>query len=479
MARRARGLLALVVLAGALVWLARRTHRYVNLPLAGAAVAVLVGLVAGWLVLARRRRRGSSRCATGPYAAALATAQARIAAFDAKANESLTLIARGSGGGFEKAWQRRPTRWRTTAGEATELTGRGPAVGRLRERAQGAAHARRRAASWEQAVAAATEPRRHEPGQHRRDRSTRSTTASADLLAATSATTASRRLAAPDGWLALAGAIGLLIGLLAAAAPGGASPSGWRSTGDAPPARRPRRRRPRPGHRGRLRVRRLRTHPGRRRATQPRPTANPGTATPAPAATGAAVTAANCLQSYAPQGALPGPGALPAGSTMAKIRKRGRLIAGVSADTLLLGARNPVTGQIEGFDIDVLQAVAEAIFGDPDKVELRVITAADRIPLLQDGSVDIVARNMTITCDRWKQIAFCAEYYRAGQKVLVPLGSHGHRAGRPEGQEGLRADGSTSLDKLRAVRRRHPRPGRHPHRLPGAVPAGQGRRHHR
>ena len=56
--------------------------------------------------------------------------------------------------------------------------------------------------------------------------------------------------------------------------------------------------------------------------------------------------------------------------------KRGRLIAGVSADTLLLGARNPVSGKIEGFDIDMLHAVSQAIFGDPDKIELRVITAA-------------------------------------------------------------------------------------------------------
>ena len=80
----------------------------------------------------------------------------------------------------------------------------------------------------------------------------------------------------------------------------------------------------RPGHRGRLRLRRLRPHPGREAGRgRRRRTANPGTATPTPAATGAAVTAANCLQSYAPQGALPAPGALPSGSTMERIRKRG------------------------------------------------------------------------------------------------------------------------------------------------------------
>jgi polar amino acid transport system substrate-binding protein len=181
----------------------------------------------------------------------------------------------------------------------------------------------------------------------------------------------------------------------------------------------------------------------------PAPTPNPGTASPAPAATGAAVTTANCLQSYAPQGALPSPGALPAGSTMERIRRRGYLRAGVSADTLLLGARNPVTGTIEGFDIDVLHAVAKAIFGDPGKVELRVITAADRLPLLRNGSVDVVARALTITCDRWNQIALSSEYYRAGQKVLVPLGSAARGMEDLKGKRVCAPTGSTSLDRLR------------------------------
>ena len=39
---------------------------------------------------------------------------------------------------------------------------------------------------------------------------------------------------------------------------------------------------------------------------------------------------------------------IPAGSTMAEIRERGRLIAGVSADTYLLGSRNPRHGQDRG-----------------------------------------------------------------------------------------------------------------------------------
>ncbi len=193
-----------------------------------------------------------------------------------------------------------------------------------------------------------------------------------------------------------------------------------------------------------------------RPSSTPTPTTGPAPAPAAPA--GGDVTTANCLRTYAPDDSLPAALAMPAGSSMERIQKRGRLIAGVSADTLLLGARNPVSGQIEGFDIDMLHAVSQAIFGDPDKIELRVITAAQRLPVLQDGSVDIVARNMTITCDRWKDIAFSSEYYRSGQKVLVRLGERTAGGGRITGMEDLTGKrvcapkGSTSMDKLRTFK---------------------------
>ena len=139
--------------------------------------------------------------------------------------------------------------------------------------------------------------------------------------------------------------------------------------------------------------------------------------------------ALDATRSYEPQRALPSPDALPAGSTMAAIRERGKLIVGVSGDTLLFGARNTLTNQIEGFDIDMLKEVAKAIFG-PDgesNITYKVITYADRLPNLEagpdNGGVDIVAHTMTINCDRWLRIAFSSEYFDAGQRVLVKLGS--------------------------------------------------------
>ena len=134
-------------------------------------------------------------------------------------------------------------------------------------------------------------------------------------------------------------------------------------------------------------------------------------------------------RSYEPDGPLPSPDELPSGSTMAKIKDRGKLIVGVSADTLLFGARNSLTNQVEGFDIDMLKEVAKAIFGpDGDQnIQYKVMPYADRLPNLEagpdNGGVDIVAHTMTINCNRWLRIAFSSEYFHAGQRVLVKKGS--------------------------------------------------------
>ena len=178
------------------------------------------------------------------------------------------------------------------------------------------------------------------------------------------------------------------------------------------------------------------------------------TTTPTPTPSGSASAPAQCTNptaSYAPSGDVPSPGDLPSGSTMATIKKRGRLVAGVSADTYLLGSRNPLTGHIEGFDIDMVKAVAKAIFGDENRYQLRVITAAQRIPALQEGQVDLVARNMTITCDRWTQIAFSSEYYRSGQKILVRKGSKATSLADLNGQKVCAPRATSSLENLKKL----------------------------
>jgi polar amino acid transport system substrate-binding protein len=129
--------------------------------------------------------------------------------------------------------------------------------------------------------------------------------------------------------------------------------------------------------------------------------------------------AAACNPTAASLRPAPGPPQVTPGSFMAKILARGYLIAGVSQSTYNFGYFNPLTGQTEGFDIDMIHAVAEAIFGNPNKVEFRGITDDQREPDVSNGSVDIVAETMTILCSRLKEVDFSSVYFEANTRVLV------------------------------------------------------------
>ena len=100
------GVLAVLVLGLVSIWLARRTHRYLNSGLAGATVAVLVALIFG-LVVFNGIGSDAKRVADNQLAGTLALTSARTAAFDARANESLGLIRRGQAGPFETLWKAR------------------------------------------------------------------------------------------------------------------------------------------------------------------------------------------------------------------------------------------------------------------------------------------------------------------------------------------------------------------------------------
>jgi polar amino acid transport system substrate-binding protein len=157
----------------------------------------------------------------------------------------------------------------------------------------------------------------------------------------------------------------------------------------------------------------------------------------------------NPVASFAPDGPVPAVGDVSPNTFMAKIRARGRLVAGVSADTLLFGYRNPLTGKLEGFDIDMLHQVAKAVLGDPNRIQYKVLTYAQRIPALTKGDVDIVADVMTINCTRWQQIDFSAEYFTAGQQVLVRKDSSARTINDLDGKMMCAARGSTNIDELK------------------------------
>jgi polar amino acid transport system substrate-binding protein len=158
----------------------------------------------------------------------------------------------------------------------------------------------------------------------------------------------------------------------------------------------------------------------------------------------------NATASLPPPPAMPTPGQMPKGSYMAKIQERGHLRVGVAQDTYLWGYRDPVTGQLTGFDIDMLRQISDAIFGsfDSSYIQFVIVPNADRMQAVQKGIVDVVAETMTINCARDKEVDFSTVYYEAHQKILVPNGS---KIAGPQDLGGKRVcapAGSTSLENL-------------------------------
>ncbi|MBM0239135.1 glutamate ABC transporter substrate-binding protein [Micromonospora sp. ATA32] len=155
--------------------------------------------------------------------------------------------------------------------------------------------------------------------------------------------------------------------------------------------------------------------------------------------------------SLRPAATQPRPGQMPAGSTMARILQRGRLIVGVDQNSYRFGFRAPLTGELTGFDVDVAREVARAIFGDPSKIQFRATNSAARIPSLKDGTVDIVVQTMTMNCERWQKVNFSTEYFTAGQRILVRRGSPVRGIADLGGQKVCSAIGSTSIRNVAAA----------------------------
>ena len=97
-------LLGLGGVIAAQVWLARRFKRKINVGMLASSIVLLV-LVIGSLIVVLQLRSSLQEISSGSLAAVNTAADARINANDAKSNESLTLIARGSGQAFEAAWE--------------------------------------------------------------------------------------------------------------------------------------------------------------------------------------------------------------------------------------------------------------------------------------------------------------------------------------------------------------------------------------
>lgn len=116
-----------------------------------------------------------------------------------------------------------------------------------------------------------------------------------------------------------------------------------------------------------------------------------------------------------------GTAAAHAGAVLDGIKSRGQLVCGVN--TGLAGfAIADSAGKWAGLDVDTCKAVAAAVLGDPNKVKYVPLNTQQRFTALQNGEIDVLARNTTWTLTRDTQLGltFTGTTYYDGQGFMVP-----------------------------------------------------------
>ena len=102
----------------------------------------------------------------------------------------------------------------------------------------------------------------------------------------------------------------------------------------------------------------------------------------------------------------------------ARIKQSGILRIGTDATYPPFEYNDDQTGQLIGFDIDLMKAICKELELRP---EFIVVPFGGIIPGLRSNKYDCIISAMTITPERQEAVNFTSPYYNAGQSIAVPL----------------------------------------------------------
>ena len=111
-----------------------------------------------------------------------------------------------------------------------------------------------------------------------------------------------------------------------------------------------------------------------------------------------------------------------AGSRMAELAQAGKITVGTKFDQPLFGLKG-LSGEPEGFDVEIAKIIAEALGIPEDGITFVEAVSANREPFLQQGKVDMVVATYTINEKRDMVVDFAGPYFEAGQDILVAKGN--------------------------------------------------------
>ncbi len=148
-----------------------------------------------------------------------------------------------------------------------------------------------------------------------------------------------------------------------------------------------------------------------------------------------------------------------AGSTMAKIYKAKHVKIGVKFDQPGIGYKNPTTGKVEGYDIEIAKLIAGQLgldYNDSKQVEFVETVSKNRETFLENGTVDLVVASYSITPERKQLVGFAGPYYQTGQDLLIRKADKATIKG-PENLAGKKVCSVTGSTPLANIEKNYPK----------------------
>ena len=84
-------------------------------------------------------------------------------------------------------------------------------------------------------------------------------------------------------------------------------------------------------------------------------------------------------------------------------------------------------------------------------MQYQAVTSANRIPLLQNGTIDIECGSTTNNSERGKQVAFATNYFYTGTRFLVKTGTHVNKLADLAGKPVVSTTGTTNFQIIRRL----------------------------
>ncbi|SOY93346.1 glutamate and aspartate transporter subunit; periplasmic-binding component of ABC superfamily [Cupriavidus taiwanensis] len=140
--------------------------------------------------------------------------------------------------------------------------------------------------------------------------------------------------------------------------------------------------------------------------------------------------------------------------TLEKVKETKRIVIGFQEASVPFSYLD-ANQKPAGFTIDICMKIVDAVKRELNQpqtaVEFTPVTAANRIPLLINGTIDLNCASATNSAERQKQVAFANSHFLTASRFAAKKASNLHKIDDLKGKTVVSVAGSTNINQLNKV----------------------------